>query len=401
MENWLEHEEYLELAECPTTCQTIWGPSKRHSLDPTNPKSLELMQELYAELLPNFSSTYFNIGCDETVELGLGRSSDSCRKKGKGRVYLEYLIALNEAANSHGKQTQFWGDIIVNHPELIPEIPKNMIPMVWGYDARFPAGKNLPKFQNAGLDYYVCPGTSSWNSLIGRNHNGFKNLRRAAQMGKEYNAKGYLNTCWGDYGHWQPLSVSMPAIMLGAAYSWNCSDKSLRNLEFHLNHYVFKDTSGYTAKAILKLGNAYLKTNIPNGNANAFHLMLFRYKWTIDGFYQTKELNTEGLNSAKEEISDALQLLEKANPQCEDSDIVLKEVKQAANLAIHSINLGNARLMAEGKSTENIPNEIKTELRQELEPLIENHRELWIIRNRVGGLEDSAGKLENLLNYYK
>jgi len=401
MENWLEHDEYLDLAECPTTCQTIWGPSKRHSLDPTNPASLELMQELYAELLPNFSSTFFNIGCDETVELGLGRSSDTCRKKGKGRVYLEYLIALNEAANSNGKQTQFWGDIIVNHPELIPEIPKNMIPMVWGYDAKFPAGKNLPKFRDAGLDYYVCPGTSSWNSLIGRNHNGFKNLRRAAQMGKKYNAKGYLNTCWGDYGHWQPLSVSMPAIMLGAAYSWNCSDNSLRNLEFHLNHYVFKDTSGYTAKAILKLGNAYLKTNIPNGNANAFHLMLFRYKWTIDGFYQTKELNAEGLNAAKEEIDNALQLLEKANPQCKDSDIVLKEVKQAANLAIHSINLGNARLMAEGKSTENIPNEIKTELRQELEPLIDNHRELWIIRNRVGGLEDSAGKLENLLNFYK
>jgi hypothetical protein len=401
MENWLKHDEYLELAECPTTCNTIWGPSKRHSLDPTNSKSFELMQELYAELLPNFSSEYFNIGCDETVELGLGKSAPICKKEGKGRVYLEYLIKLNNEANKNEKLTQFWGDIIINHPELIPELPKNMTAMVWGYDAKFPAGKNLSKFEKAGLDFYVCPGTSTWNSLIGRNENGFENLKNAALMGKEHHAKGYLNTCWGDYGHWQPLSVSMPTIMLGAAYSWNYHPKSLNNLEFLLNYYVFKDETQNTAKAILKLGDAYLKTNIPNGNANAFHLMLFRYKWTIDGFYQTKELNIEGLEAAEKEILDALEILKLAQPQSNDSTIIIQEVGQAANLAMHGIHLGIARLYAKEKVTKNIPNEVKIELANELKPLIKKHKELWIIRNRIGGLKDSAGKLENLLNYYE
>ena len=74
MENWLRHDRYKELAECPTDCATKWGKRSLTSLDPTNPKSFKLMQELYAELLPNFSSQYFNIGCDETVELGLGNS---------------------------------------------------------------------------------------------------------------------------------------------------------------------------------------------------------------------------------------------------------------------------------------------------------------------------------------
>jgi hypothetical protein len=401
LENWLKHDEYLDLAECPTTCQTIWGPSKRHSLDPTNPKSFDLMKELYAELLPNFSSSYFNIGCDETMELGLGRSADSCRKIGKGRVYLNYLVELNNEANKHGKTAQFWGDIIVNHPELIPELPKNMIALVWGYDENFPAGKNLPKFLDAGLQFYVCPGTSSWNSLIGRNQNGFRNLRNAAIMGKNHNAKGYLNTCWGDYGHWQPLSVSMPAIMLGSAYSWNCNGNSLKNLMFVLNHYVYMDKTEKTAKAILKLGNAYLKTNIPNGNANAFHLMLFRYKWTMDGFYQTKELNIEGLEAAKREILESIDILNQSKPQSEDSIIIIKEVNQAALLALHSINLGIARLMAKDKAMENIPEKLKEDLYQELSPLIDRHREIWLLRNRPGGLDDSAGKLEKLLNYYR
>lgn len=400
MENWLKYDEYLDLAECPETCKTIWGPSKRHSLDPTNPKSFELMQELYAELLPNFSSKYFNIGCDETVELGLGKSAPICKKDGKGRVYLEYLIKLNNEANKNGKLAQFWGDIIVNHPELISELPKNMIAMVWGYDGNFPAGKDLPKFVAAGLDFYVCPGTSTWNSLIGRNYNGFENLKNAALQGKKYGAKGYLNTCWGDYGHWQPLSVSYPGIMLGAAYSWNCDEKSLENLEFQLNHYIFKDNTGKTAEALLKLGYADQKTNIPNGNANAFHLMLFRYKWTMDGFYQTKELNIEGLQAAEKEILDALEILKDAAPQSADSVIIIQEIEQAAKLAIHAIHLGIARLMAKDKSTDNIPADIMAELKSELKPLIANHRKLWIIRNRPGGLDDSAEKLENLLKHY-
>ncbi|HOZ29305.1 MAG TPA: family 20 glycosylhydrolase [Bacteroidales bacterium] len=401
MENWLKHDEYLELAECTTTVKTIWGPSKRHSLDPTNPKSFELMQELYNELLPNFTSEYFNIGCDETVELGLGRSAPQCKKQGKGRVYLDYLLKLNEEVNKQGKKTQFWGDIIVNHPELIDELPKNMIALVWGYDDKFSAGKDLSKFVAAGLDFYVCPGTSAWNSLIGRNQNAFENLKNAAIQGKKYFAKGYLITSWGDNGHWQPMSVTYPALLLGTAYAWNYNENTLKNLEFLLNHYVFKDNAGNTAKAILKLGYAETKTNIPNGNANAFHLMLYRYKWTMDGFYQTKELNIEGLEEAEKEIIAALDILKDAKPQSKDSAIIISETEQAANLALHGIHLGIARLYAKDKSTENIPKEVKKELIAELNPLIENYKKLWIVRNKPGGLKDSAGKLENLLNYYK
>lgn len=400
MENWLKYDQYLDLAECPEECNTIWGKSKRSSLDPTNPDSFKLMQELYAEFLPNFTSSYFNIGCDETVELGLGRSAPVCNKEGKGRVYLDYLLKLNSEANKNGKKTQFWGDIIVNHPELIDELPKNMTAMVWGYDDSFPAGKNLPKFVAAGLDFYVCPGTSSWNSLISRNANGFENLKNAALQGKEYGAKGYLNTDWGDYGHWQPASVTYPGIMLGAAYSWNYDEKSLQNLEFQLNHYIFKDATGNTAKALLKLGYADQKTNMPNGNGNAFHLMLFRYKWTMDGNYQTKELTVEGLEAAEKEIIDALEILKEADSQSADSVIIIAEIEEAAKLAIHGIHLGIARLNAKDKATENIPAEIKAELKAELEPLIKKHRELWVVRNRNGGLKDSAEKLEKLLNFY-
>ncbi len=400
MENWLKHDEYLDLAECPTDCKTIWGMRNRTSLNPTNPGSLILMKELYQELLPNFTSKYFNIGCDETVELGCGLSKDSCDNIGKGKVYLNYLVELNKEVNSNGRQAQFWGDIISNHPELIPSLPKNMTALVWGYESNFPFNEKLPEFQKAGLQYYVCPGTSTWRSIIGRNHDAFLNLKNAAINGKKFNAKGYLNTNWGDYGHWQPLSVCYAAMGVGSAYSWNTNSSPELKIESILNNYVFKDPTGYTAKAILELGDAYLACKIPEGNANAFHLMLRRYKWTMKGHYQTKQLKVANLESTENKIDMALTQLNQAKPLSSDAQIIIKEIKQACTLAKHGIHLGIARLNAPKYETKNIDDQKKQILKNDLEKIIENHKSLWIYRNRIGGLSSSTEKMKDLLNYY-
>ncbi len=400
MENWLKHDEYLHLANCPTDCNTIWGKRKRTSLNPINPGSLILMQELYSELLPNFSSQYFNIGCDETVELGSGLTKEVCEKEGKGTVYLNFIKKLNNEVNLHQKKAQFWGDIVLNHPELIPDIPKNMTALVWGYESTYPFEEKLPKFQEAGLDYYVCPGTSTWRSEIGRNHHAFINLKRAAEEGKKHKAKGYLNTNWGDWGHWQPLSVCYPTMAVGSAYSWNSSFNPTVQLEDILSQYILKDTTKNAAKAILQLGDAYLKSNIPEGNANAFHLMLRRYKWTMEGQFQTKKLNKNGLIEAQNTINQALELLKKAQIKSSDSTIIIKELDQAATLAKHGIKLGIARLEAPELATKNIDKITKTELAEELKELIYNHRLIWKYRNRSGGVESSTEKLQGLLDYY-
>ncbi len=401
MENWLKHDEYLHLAECPTDCNTAWGKRNRHSLNPVNPQSFELMQELYNELLPNFSSTYFNIGCDETVELGHGLSKAACDQKGKGTVYLDFVKKLNAEVNAQGKKAQFWGDIILNYPELITSVPQNMTAMVWGYESNFPFEKQLPKFKESGLDFYVCPGTSTWRSLIGRNKDAFANLQRAAHFGKEYGAKGYLNTNWGDWGHWQPLSVCYPPMAVGAAYAWNSSVDPSHNLSTALNKFVFDDATGKLSQALLKLGNAYLKCQIPEGNANAFHLMLRRYDWSMKGHYQTKLLKKDNLIQAEVEINAALKLLQASAPKCEDATIIVEEIKHAANMALHGIHLGIARLEAENFATENINPAKRVLLSKELQEIIKMHGELWTVRNREGGLQQSVLKLNDLLDYYK
>jgi hexosaminidase len=400
MENWLKYDNYLSLAECPDDCNTIWGTRKRSSLDPTNPASFILMKELYAELLRNFSSPYFNIGCDETVELGLGRSKVMCDSIGAGRVYLNYLKQLNDEVQKNGKTAQFWGDIIIHHDSLIPELPKNMIALVWGYDSKYPFDTILPKFQKAGIDFYVCPGTSSWRSIIGKQQIAYDNLYNAAYNGKKFGAKGMLITNWGDYGHWQPLSVCYPPTLLGASYAWNCDTNMMKRVEFLLNTYIFEDKTGKTGEAVSRLGNAYQLAQIPEGVANAFHLMLHRFAWTMQGNYQTRELKIENLQKAETEILAAQEILRQGKPECADAEIVQRELEQAVSLALHSIHLGIARLETPTGETLEIPYEKRKELAHELKKIIDNHKKLWTVRNRKGGLDDSAEKMEIIYDYY-
>ena len=115
-----------------------WGVLHPPStLSPAVPESLSFLEGLYAELLPNFTSKIFNIGCDETFDLGLGRSKTLVEQKGKGRVYLDFLLEVRKLAIAHERTIQFWGDIINEYPELIPELPKDSVALEWGYEAGY------------------------------------------------------------------------------------------------------------------------------------------------------------------------------------------------------------------------------------------------------------------------
>ena len=66
------------------------------SLCPLDPGSLQLVRSLFDELLPHFSSKQFNVGCDETFDLGQGRSKEECERRGTERVYLDYLLQIHK-----------------------------------------------------------------------------------------------------------------------------------------------------------------------------------------------------------------------------------------------------------------------------------------------------------------
>lgn len=354
MERWLKHPAYQALA----------SGTQRSCLDPQNPASVELLAELYAELLPNFTSRKFNVGCDETYGIG-------------GRVYWEFLKQIHRLVTAHGCTMHFWGDIIVNHPELVAELPRDVVVLEWGYEAGHKFDDHLALFAKSGLPFYVCPGTSSWNSIAGRTENCLGNLRNAAASGRRHGAIGFLNTDWGDNGHWQYLPVSYLGFAAGAALSW-CYDANQRDdFMAALDTHVFRDSARVMGRLAYDLGNAYRQCGKEVGNATALFFLLQR----------DPAETLPGLAAARDYIQRVMAPLTQARMERPDAALIADEFANAARLLIHACDRGLGAPRAE--------------LAGQMRAIIAEHRRLWLARNRPGGLADSVGRMEVRLREYE
>lgn len=223
MTPWLR--EYPELAELPKGVKlvqprrvNVTGPGG--TLCPTDPRSLALIDDIHGQFLPCFRSKLFNVNCDETVEIlyadGRTRSAKEIAEKGPVRVYFDFLMKIHELVAKRNHRMMFAADIILHNPELIPELPKDVIAVSWGYEADSPFEREAAIFEKAGLDFYVCPGTSAWCSLAGRTDNMMANVDNALTAGFRHGMKGVILAEWGDGAHPQPFLASVPALIYTA-----------------------------------------------------------------------------------------------------------------------------------------------------------------------------------------
>ena len=367
LERWLVRPEYNHLAELPHGGAPLpWGGFKKDptTLCPTDPASLDFLAGLYDELLPNFESRLFNIGCDETFDLlGEGRSAAAVKEKGEGRVYLEFLLKVAELVRKRGKRPMFWGDVILRHPELVPELPKDLIALDWGYEGNHPFMDEAAKFAAAGLDFYVCPGTSSWNSLAGRVENMRENMIAAERAGHLYGAKGFMVTDWGDGGHWQPLAASLPGLILGGNLAFTGASAAKMDLEDALDAVMGVPLGG----TLLRLGTLYLRGGALRANASE----LFRILANDRGYSRhpglTDPVLAEISSIAEGCRHDAARFAGGAYP-----NVWAQEIMYMANLVDAACNRRDEK---------------------RLRFLREEHGRVWRLRNREGGRADSLARL--------
>ena len=217
----LQNTKYKYLCELENyEPQAIYWAERmaHHTIDVSNPESIELIKSLIDQYSPLFSSDKFNICCDETFDLGNGKNAG----KEKGRLYVDFVKQVIAHVKSKGKTPMMWGDVINQHPDLISEFDDDVIFMSWGYSAN-ESPNMVYKFRDAKRLQYVCPGVSNWTSLIEMPHTSVPNISKMVQYGYESGAIGVLNTCWGDYGQISPIYACMYGMIFGAAKSWNAT----------------------------------------------------------------------------------------------------------------------------------------------------------------------------------
>jgi hypothetical protein len=243
----LKHELYAHLGEV------------RHgsTLTAGDPAVYQWLEGVADELCAVFPGTLFHAGGDETWDLGKGVNRDAVTADGgQGRLWAAHMSRVADILRRHNRRMLFWGDVVLENPELIPQLPRDMIAATWNYNVDDSFSRFIAPFRETGLDVIVCPSANNWSKPVPDFNVAVKNIGRFVAEGKRQGALGMLNTTWFDDGEslfnaaWYPVVYSAAAAWQGGDVDRECFDAAY--------DWAFHRAEGQAiAGAVRKLGEVH------------------------------------------------------------------------------------------------------------------------------------------------
>lgn len=251
----LSSKQYAHLCELEDSDKqpfSLRGRMHHHTINTADPESLVLIKRMIGEFMELFTSRQFNICADETFDLGRGRSARLVEEKGRDNVYIGYVNDLAQFLLENGRRPMFWGDIMWGFPEMIKELPEEIICLNWGYlwNQREEETKWMAE---AGATQYCCPGCCAWNQFTALNWNAYNNIMRLCSYAMKYGAIGVLNTDWGDFLHVNHPDFTRVGMIYGAAFSWNTCIPSYEEINRQISRVEFHDSTENLLAIVAKI----------------------------------------------------------------------------------------------------------------------------------------------------
>ena len=241
----LKHPKYAALRETPDV------------LTPVREETYQLLDDLYSEVCPLLPFPWFNVCCDETWGLGTGPSKALASKIGVGGVYVRHIRRVHDLLKEkHGKRMMMWGDIILQHPDKLNEIPKDTIMLTWGYDARASFEDQIVPFAKSGYEFFVCPGVNNWSRILPDFGGAVTNIQNFVRDGVKHGALGMINTDWEDDGE-AINAVKWHADAWAAECAWNASSTSIDDFNRRIGAVLFGEKGDHFGQAIALLAQTH------------------------------------------------------------------------------------------------------------------------------------------------
>ncbi|MDD4873302.1 MAG: glycoside hydrolase family 20 zincin-like fold domain-containing protein, partial [Kiritimatiellae bacterium] len=252
-------------------------------LCPVKEESYKLLDDMYSEVCPLLPLPMFNVCCDETFGLGEGPSKELAQQIGVGGVYVRHICRIHDILKkNYNKRMMMWGDIILQHPDKLDQIPKDTIMLTWGYGAAASFEHQILPFTKSGYEFLVCPGVSSWSRILPDFRCATINVRNFVRDGAKHGAIGMLNTDWKDDSE----SLNAPTwhgFAWGAECSWNASATTPDDFNRRLGAVLFGEKEDHFGQAINLLSRTH--------NMNGMKGMNNRRFWEND-FMPQREFET-------------------------------------------------------------------------------------------------------------
>ena len=223
-------------------------------LSPTVEEVYTFLDDLYSEILPLTPFEMFNVCCDETDALAKsGPSKVLADKIGVGGVYVRHILRIRELLKKYDKRMLMWGDIILQHPDKLDLIPKDVVMMCWMYEPLPDFNALIKPFSDSGYEFFVCPGQSNWQVIFPLVRHYTVNIQNFVRDGCAHGAIGMLNTGWEDDGE-ALHGYTWHAIAWGAECSWNASRTEPADFNKRIGPVLFGAKGDDFGRAIEMLG---------------------------------------------------------------------------------------------------------------------------------------------------
>jgi hypothetical protein len=379
----LKLEKYNELAETP------YGDV----LSPQQEGSYKLIAAWYRELNELFPGKFFHIGADETFELGEGQSREAARARGVGAIYFEHLNRVREILKPYDRRLMFWGDIALNHPDLIGSIPKDMIVMNWDYAPKDDYVPRIKPFKDAGLEQFICPGVHNWNQIFPSLDAASKNIANFVRDGQASGAIGMMNTNWDDDGE-SLFEMTWHGFVFGAAASWQDKPVDRNAFDDNFDWAFFRNEGHEFAAALKALGSVNGLLGIRSSDELFWH-----EPFNADFQKQARSLKSQ-VQEMRLAVENADESLLRNEAKARRNRSMLPAMRFAAQRFDHLgrrlqviekfsqdywdayLNLSDGRKVGRLRNYwGNIYNSLR-EMTEELTILKENYRTLWLAENR-------------------
>ena len=222
-------------------------------LTPVREESYQLLDDFYGEVCPRLPFPWFNVCCDETYGLGTGPAKELADRIGVGGVYVRHIRRVHDLLRDrHGKRMMMWGDIILQHPDRLGEVPRDTIMLTWGYDARASFEDQIVPFARSGFEFFICPGVNNWSRILPDFGVAVTNIQNFVRDGVKHGALGMINTDWEDDGE-AINAVKWHADAWAAECAWNGSQTAYADFNRRVGGVLFGETGDRFGRAVAQL----------------------------------------------------------------------------------------------------------------------------------------------------
>ncbi len=200
------------------------------------------MKGLLTEIASAFPNEYFNMAADETWDVGLGASRKLVDSLGLANAHAQHYKKIYDILKSLGKKVMMYGDIILNNPEILDSIPKDITIVDWHYGPSFDY-PSIQKFKKAGFEFIASPAV--WN-FVGPFPNfpaSYANIQFFAREAYQENALGMVVSTWNDNGGAELRELNYPGYAWSSECAWNPAGASVDTFENEFFEDYFRTRS--------------------------------------------------------------------------------------------------------------------------------------------------------------